>query len=593
MRLFVRGLTTIALLLSSTAFAQTPLTNSFLYQGSIRQNGQVLSGSIDVQFNLYDAPVDGLLLGSQTVAGCPVIGGVFTVQLNAADEFGAGVFNGDQRWLEIVVNDAPILPRQEIQATPYALKALSTPWTGLTGVPPDLTSLWSANGADIYYSGGNVGIGTASPASKLDIVAGGDGTEVLRLSTDRPWVFRQIGTGSGAFLELKSTVGLKNFQVTAAGGTNIATFDANDASPKLGVARVNPVYTFDVRAAAGIRLGLDANGGGSLIIGNNTNDNRIYVEAFNSNGNGSASEMLVTGFQGQPMPLLTVSATTTQVLGKTNVVTATGNLGLEHTDGTRRISTYVDATGGWLGTVSNHPLKFFTADGGAAMTINTNRSVDIGGHDQFSALTVVSALGRGITAQATSAGGVGLTAIAGPGGTALVCAGNFSASGTKSFRIDHPADPENRYLRHYCIEGPEPLNVYSGTVTSDDKGECWVHLPDYFESINKNFRYALTVVDDSDAETFVQAKVARKIKNNAFKIRTSAPNVEVSWRVEAVRNDLYVRVHGAPVEEDKSAENRGTFLQPELYGMPQSRGEFARPSPNLGSVKGATDIASK
>ena len=37
----------------------------------------------------------------------------------------------------------------------------------------------------------------------------------------------------------------------------------------------------------------------------------------------------------------------------------------------------------------------------------------------------------------------------------------MAGSGVKAFRIDHPLDPENKYLLHYCAEGPEPLNVYT------------------------------------------------------------------------------------------------------------------------------------
>jgi hypothetical protein len=49
---------------------------------------------------------------------------------------------------------------------------------------------------------GNVGIGTANPDAKLSITATGPGTRVLQLGTERPWVFRQFGTGAGTALEL-------------------------------------------------------------------------------------------------------------------------------------------------------------------------------------------------------------------------------------------------------------------------------------------------------------------------------------------------------------------------------------------------------
>ncbi len=603
-------------LVVSTAVAQTPVDGAFSYQGRLKQDGQALTGTVDLEFSLYDAPTGGNLLGTQALPGVAVADGLFSVTLNTGGEFGSSAFNGEKRWLEISVNTTVLEPRQELTAAPYAMFSLA-PWTtaggnvsysagrvgigtndpqallhlgGTAGVDglmfPDGTlqttastsgeGFWSASGADIFSNnGGNVGIGTAAPASKLDIAATGSGAELLRLSTERPWVFRQILSGSGAGLQLYSTVGLKTFQVTAAGGTNIATFFADDANPRFGVGRDPAEYTFDVRASAGIRLGLDGNGGGALVLNHNTNDNRVYMEAYNSTNNGSATELLLTGYQGQSMPLLTLKANTTSIAGKTNVVTASGTLGLEHTDGFRRLSTYVDTGGGWLGTVSNDPLRFFVNDGGASLGINTDGTVDIGGHLSLAQLSVVA----GTVQTAIKGQGQGY-GVYGTGGLYGVFSnGNLSASGTKSFRIDHPSDPANKYLLHYCAEAPEPLNVYSGTTTTNAKGEAWVQLPAYFGLINKDFRYTLTVVEDSDSDAFVQAKVAREIRNNRFKIRTSAPTTKVCWEVKGTRNDAWARTHTMPVEVQKNNAERGTYQHPELYGQPAERGIDFLPEP--------------
>lgn len=150
--------------------------------------------------------------------------------------------------------------------------------------------------------------------------------------------------------------------------------------------------------------------------------------------------------------------------------------------------------------------------------------------------------------------------------------GNFGASGLKSFQIDHPLDPEHAYLRHYCSEGPEPTNQYGGTVRTDASGQAWVQLPDYFEAINAKPRYNLTVIDEG--EDFVQVKVARKIENGRFLIRTSRPHVEVCWQVLARRNDAHVRRYGAPVEVEKQGAEIGKYQRPELYGKPASAGIY-------------------
>src|SRR5678816_2790358 len=101
-------------------------------------------------------------------------------------------------------------------------------------------------------------------------------------------------------------------------------------------------------------------------------------------------------------------------------------------------------------------------------------------------------------------------------------------------------------------------SVYSGNVTTDANGEAAITLPDWFEAINKDFRYQLTVVGQ-----FAQAIVAGKIRNNHFTIRTSSPNVEVSWQVTGVRSDVTMLKHPFKVEEDKTAAERDYYLTPE------------------------------
>ena len=102
-----------------------------------------------------------------------------------------------------------------------------------------------------------------------------------------------------------------------------------------------------------------------------------------------------------------------------------------------------------------------------------------------------------------------------------------------SFKIDHPLDPENRTSTHSFVESPDMKNVYDGVVTTDAAGYATVELPDWFEALNRDFRYQLTVIDGGDG--FVLAKVAREVEANRFVVRTSAPNVKVSWQVTGIR----------------------------------------------------------
>jgi hypothetical protein len=183
----------------------------------------------------------------------------------------------------------------------------------------------------------------------------------------------------------------------------------------------------------------------------------------------------------------------------------------------------------------------------------------------------------------SSAHGVIGQEASGGAGHAVFASGTLAASGTKSFQVDHPLSPETHYLNHFCTEAPEPLNAYSGNVVTDARGYATVALPDYFESINRDFRYQLTVVDNSD--DFVLAKVAREVRDNRFTIRTSAPRVKVSWRVEAVRNDRYVQEYGFETQQEKEGELKGKYLHPELYGKPKERGIHYRPGMEPGGLE--------
>ena len=204
--------------------------------------------------------------------------------------------------------------------------------------------------------------------------------------------------------------------------------------------------------------------------------------------------------------------------------------------------------------------------------------------------------GSGVTANggvgsgAGFSGGIGIVAFHGFGvdgahdgraglffGDVAVSGGDVTITGTLSkgggsFKIDHPLDPTNKYLYHSFVESPDMKNIYDGNVTTDENGEATVTLPSYFDALNRDFRYQLTVIG-----TFAQAIVAEKIKANSFKIRTSAAGVEVSWQVTGIRRDGWANRNRIPVEEDKPEVERGYYLHPEAFDQPEEKSiEWAR-----------------
>jgi hypothetical protein len=183
--------------------------------------------------------------------------------------------------------------------------------------------------------------------------------------------------------------------------------------------------------------------------------------------------------------------------------------------------------------------------------------------------------------------------------------GRSGASGTKTFRIDHPDDPENKYLLHYSTESPEVLNAYSGKIVLDNTGEAVVELPPYFAKINKDPRYTLTAmgapmpllhiaeeISEDLLEQGAKAAPGQQAPLCSFRIAGGAPGAKVSWRIEAVRNDRWVQQHGAPVEVEKQGSEKGTYQHPELFGQPPEKGLNYQPAPSRPAPSVPVDAAS-
>ncbi len=138
-----------------------------------------------------------------------------------------------------------------------------------------------------------------------------------------------------------------------------------------------------------------------------------------------------------------------------------------------------------------------------------------------------------------------------------VTVSGFLTKGGGAFRIDHPLDPKNKYLSHSFVESPDMMNIYNGNITTGDQGEAIVEMPAYFDALNRDFRYQLTVIGQ-----FAQAMVLEKIKGNRFKIKTDKPRVDVSWQVTGVRKDKFAEDNRIKVESDKPESERGKLQNP-------------------------------
>ena len=132
-----------------------------------------------------------------------------------------------------------------------------------------------------------------------------------------------------------------------------------------------------------------------------------------------------------------------------------------------------------------------------------------------------------------------------------------------SSKIDHPLDPAGAYLTHASVESPDMMNVYNGNVVLDGAGEAMVVLPDYFDALNRDFRYQLTCIG-----AFAPVYVAEEITGNSFRVAGGEPGMTVSWMVTGIRQDAYAEEHRVVVEEPKTGYELGRYLHPEEHGLP-------------------------
>jgi hypothetical protein len=151
--------------------------------------------------------------------------------------------------------------------------------------------------------------------------------------------------------------------------------------------------------------------------------------------------------------------------------------------------------------------------------------------------------------------------------------GNVTITGTCTgclgvSQMDDPLDPANKYLNSSAVESPDMMNIYNGNVTLNDKGEAVVQMPDYFQALNRDFRYQLTAIGAPGPNLYI----AEEISDNRFKIAGGQAGSKVSWQVTGIRHDPYSQQQAVTPEVNKPAGEQGTYLHPGAYGQPESKG---------------------
>ncbi len=402
---------------------------------------------------------------------------------------------------------------------------------------------------------GNVGIGTTDPRYRLHVV------EFL---PDVERTAAILGEHLAPGGSPKYGVVGKSLSPEGAGvrgeGVLHGVFGMSLSSTGIGVVGMGQTFGVYGRSVGGdgTAVGGDVIGSGHAILGRSVNPDgpsiSILGEATGAYGS--------TGVRGRPdVP---------SGRGVVGIAPYEGGIGVYGVAGVSGNGVVGDATGpestGVLG-VTGAPL----ARGVAGIALGPDSQGVVG----------IANSGQGV-AGFGSGNAVGVLGNAPAPSDAVYANGNFTATGLKAFQIDHPLSPETHYLNHFCAEGPEPYNIYRGTVVLDKMGEAWVQLPDYFSEINRDPSYHLTAF----GAPMPNLHIAQKIQNNRFKIAGGVPGAKVSWEVKAVRNDRWVQQHGFQTVQEKPNRYKGRYLHPDLYGQPKEKGIYYIPEtllvkPNL------------
>lgn len=520
-RTIIIGVLALTLLAAMPATGQTSV---FLYQGRLNDGGNPANGTYDMQFKLFDALGGGAQIGTtQTNASVTVTAGTFAVAL----DFGVNAFTGANRFLEIGVRPAGnpnphtlLSPRTQILTAPYSIRS------NTSAIADTATNATNA--------------ATATNAQQLGGVAA---TEYVN----------NTNLGDKAIRNQTGLQASSNFNISGNGFVGSrAGIGSTTPLHRLGIAG-GPAWTThawggSVDTDNGSAIGWRANASGTRFGMGHSTDGFFMFRTISELGTTTAAPIYDFKMDNAGnIGIGGVAINTDVSLARLNIFNLSLGYGFLNVLGPVAVGSYVDATGGWYGTRSNHPLHFFTNNGLQQVTLLPSGNFGIGTTNPSAKLQVIGGSGVGISV--SSQGNAVIGTSSGPG-FASVFGENTSGSGFgvygKSptgfgvYSEGHAGQSINKgglvKATLYVLANGTIARCYNGitgsstgncgfTVSGNGSGSYTVTLGPAFDAPNRF--YSLTTSGNADYIVGRIAGVGANIVIQTFRTNEPIPNGDV------------------------------------------------------------------
>ncbi len=631
----------------SLAESQTPLGTRFTFNGRLLQSGAPANGTFDFQVGLFSdlTGTNGQVGSTLILEDVQVTEGLVVLVL----DFGVP-FDGTVRFLDLAIRPGaetgdftPLTPRQRLDAVPQSQFSLITagfdfPINATVNMASSPFQINNDNADGIAITG----VANATTGNTIGVFGhtktntGGFGVRGLADTTSGDSIGVQGVSLSPAGLGvLGSNVATSGEAVGVLGSTSSPTGigvkgENNISSPTgssvgvmgesadgTGVVGFGGFFGLQGQATktggtgvfgvGGIR-GVEGLGDENGVIGSANNTDGVGVLGLHATATGAGM-----GVRG------TTDSSTDQAIGVQGQATASTGIviGVEGTSASNDgagVRGFVSSTSGEVFGVEGSTespdgvgvIGFNSAITGAAYGIE-GQSESFNGVGVIGFANSATGTGTGVEGQADSPDGVGVLGMANSNTGGNVGVWGITNSTTDGwagffdgdlevvgniiktagmFKIDHPLDPANKFLSHSFVESPDMKNIYDGVVELDLGGEATVTLPDWFEALNRDFRYQLTAIGAPGPNLHIAAE----IQNNRFRIGGGAAGQRVAWMVTGIRQDAFALANPIQVEEAKSEKQRGSYIHPELFGQPR-KASLSRKLKARRTVRGASSLA--